>query len=489
MSNEFNELDALLGSASRDLRTQIGDTDIPEFRPPNNNVRTVVVAALLLVAGIVGVSVLRGETPNEIDTVDAPENGNVQEVPDITSQEPNQDGPATTPNPSADELITGFDTTPPVESLAPTALGEFWNDPAYRSVQRRVTDDASRPEVSARTGSAFASPENADGSAVLVLRDETFWHIVDRATLESTAIDSVSTRSEPHWHPTDATRIRHLAESDAANRLVLLETSIGGATVTLADLADPITELFPTAAVITSGGGHDPVAGNIYAWAVLDQSGELIGAVSYDLDQGTVLGSTPAPDEDFGDFSSVRVSPSGTHVILGFVDNTISYDITLGDPRVLDQRDRSGALVAMPGSADVLLTVSLTSDTANGGWIYWLDLETGESTRLFDLFDNANTSVSFSATPGRPGWAVMSTFGCNVDGAWSCDKVFAVDLASGTLVNLAHTYSCAPVGIAPPQASVSPRLDRVYFSSDSCAGTTNVVELTAPPDLFSLAGE
>ena len=66
MSNEFNELDALLGSASRDLRTQIGDTDIPEFRPPNNNVRTVVVAALLLVAGIVGVSVLRGETPNEI---------------------------------------------------------------------------------------------------------------------------------------------------------------------------------------------------------------------------------------------------------------------------------------------------------------------------------------------------------------------------------------------------------------------------------------
>ena len=512
MSNEFDDLERRLGSATGDLRTQINSTEIPDFKPRRDGLRVVAVAAAVIVFAFFGWSILNDQ-PNSLDTVDTPDSEDGSPAPDTPDGdddssdndaieegvdegveddvEPNQqDAPVSDPNdvpsPSADELIVGFDTTPPVDAREPGALGEVRPDPAYGSSVRRIVD--ATPDQPAAVGSAFVSPENADGTLALIMRNDESWDVVDRATLESTLLANVDRRSEPHWDPTDPNRLRHFPEETADRRLQLLASTVDGSTETLVDLTDRVREVFPNAAFFETGFGHDPAGGSVYDWAVGDDQGNIVGFVSYDLEQNVILGSAPIGPDGIGEFSSVRISPSGTHVIVGYDENSVLLDVELTMPRVLDQRDRGGALVSMPNAGDALITVDLQSDPPTGGWIYWTDLESGEINLLFELFGGANTSVSFSASDGQPGWAVMSSFTCRDLGAWSCDKVTAVHLASGTLVNLAHTYLCAPASTAVPAASLSPSFERIYFNSDSgsCGDPIEVRELTVPPDVFDL---
>ena len=485
MNNEFDELDNLFGSASGDLRNQLDDIDIPEFQPRNDRARALVVVAVLAVAAFFGLPWLAdafGETTS-IDTAEIVDDGTVEPAPD---PEEAPDEVVEVPGAEAIDLITGFDTTPPVDGRERLSLGESVPDPAYGANVRRVSEAG---PAEARIASSFASPENADSTALLILRNEADWHAVDRTSLESTELSTVDRRSEPHWHPTNPSVLRHFPDPQADTGLALLETSLDGSTEVVADLATRVIERFPTAVFLSSGVGQDPALGTIYAWAVLNEGSDLLGFISYDLSLDQILGSADAPTEDFGNFDSVRISPSGTFVIAGWVDNTVSYDVSFAESTVLDQRNRDGALVVMEGASDALITVDLTSEEPTGGHIYWIDLESGERNLLYDLFDGANTSVQFSASPQRPGWAILATHGCRGAGAWSCEKVMATHLVSGTLVNLAHTYACGEAALSVPQISVSPALDRAYFNSDSatCDQPAEAFEVEIPSNLFELA--
>lgn len=480
MNHDFDELDNLFGEASGDLRSQLDDLDVPEFRPRNDGARALVAAALLIVAGFFGIPWLADAfgDPNSVEI------GDVAETPDTgegTAEVPGDDEIVT----EAIELITGFDTTQPIEGRERLVLGEAVADPAYGASVRRVTDFESGSD---RTELPASSVENADGSAFLVFRDASAWVSIDRESLEATELPAVSRRSEPHWHPTDSTLIRHFPSPATEQALVLLESSVDGSTTTVADLTDRVVERFPSAWLFSSGSGQDPALGSIYAWAVLDDSDQLLGLITYDLANDEILAMTDAPADDFGDFRSTRISPSGTFVVAGWVGNTISYDLNLEQATVLDQRDRQGVFVAMEDGGDALITVDLTSEEPTGGHIYWIDLESGERNLLYDLFDSANTSVEFSSSASRPGWAILTTHGCNDDGAWSCEKVMATHLASGTLVNLAHTYRCDEAGVVEPTASLSPDFERLYFNGNSldCEQDLEVFELTIPSNLFDL---
>lgn len=500
MNSEFDDLERRLGSATRDLRTQIDNTDIPEFRPPNDGLRAIAIAAAMALIAFFGWSIISEDQPSDLDTVDNPEveNNSPQledpAVVDEETEEENEDGfipdISNIPGPSAQDLIIGFDTTAPAEEFGPAALGEFLPDPAYGTTIRRIVNPGDETAVVASTS---VSPENADGSHVLVLRNGQTWEAIDRATLAPQPLNAVGRRSEPHWHPEDPNQLRHFPDEADNRRLRVLASNLDGSTETVADLTDQLTEVFPDAAALTSGTGQDPATDGTYAWAVLDEQGNVVGLVSYNIDQDTILGTTALTTDDSAVLDSVRVSPSGTHVLLGFQENSdvfdvVVYDVALEERRVLvNQRDRGGALVSMTDGADALITVNLTSDPPTGGWIYWTDLDTGEVSLLYDLFDGANTSVSFSASPDRPGWAVLSTFTCRGEGAWSCNKLVAVHLESGTLVNLAHTYLCAAAGDAIPAASVTNSFERIYFNSDSnLCGPIEARELTVPPDIFDL---
>ena len=82
----------------------------------------------------------------------------------------------------------------------------------------------------------------------------------------------------------------------------------------------------------------------------------------------------------------------------------------------------------------------------------------------------------------RPGWVVVSTYNCKDPGAWTCDKVFAVEIATGETLNLAHTYNCGNNYWTEAHAVVNRSFTRVYFNSDggSCGIDAEVYELTLP---------
>ena len=59
----------------------------------------------------------------------------------------------------------------------------------------------------------------------------------------------------------------------------------------------------------------------------------------------------------------------------------------------------------------------------------------------------------------------------------------AVELATGLVVNLAHTYNCGDDYWTETHAVVNRSFTRIYFNSDagSCGIDAEVYELTVPP--------
>ena len=145
-------------------------------------------------------------------------------------------------------------------------------------------------------------------------------------------------------------------------------------------------------------------------------------------------------------------------------------------------RDSSDIAIGPTGN-DTYVYIDFTAST-NGGWMVAVDLVTGEEKRLFDLYDDANTSIHVSGKAyDKPGWVVMSTYNCKEPGAWSCEKVFAVNIADGTIVNLAHTYNCGSQYWTETHAVTNRDLSRVYFNSDggSCSTDAEVYRIDVPP--------
>ena len=123
-------------------------------------------------------------------------------------------------------------------------------------------------------------------------------------------------------------------------------------------------------------------------------------------------------------------------------------------------------------------------DFVDSGWAIATDLETGAETRLFDLYDDANTSIHFSGKAyDTPGWVVASTYSCKENGSpWSCRKVFAVNVHTAEIVNLAHTYNCGADYWTETHAATNRDLSRVWFNSDagSCGINAEVYRLDVP---------
>lgn len=112
-----------------------------------------------------------------------------------------------------------------------------------------------------------------------------------------------------------------------------------------------------------------------------------------------------------------------------------------------------------------------------------MDLDTLERTKLFDAYDDANTSMHISGKGyEKPGWVIVSSYNCKVEGAWTCNKVLAVELDGGRILNLAHTYNCGEDYWSETQATVNRSFTRVYFNSDggSCGIDAEVYRLEVP---------
>ena len=404
----------------------------------------------------------------------------------VTPTEP--DAPAapvtpTTPSSPDSSLTLGKDATPPSSAWTRPALGAAYTDPVYGTPNRRISD-AGGTRFDRNTYSRRQA-ESPDGTRFMTYHGTARHRIYARGSLELIRELDIHPDSEPQWHPTDSDIIRHIrGPNSSAGDLRLYETSVSsGETTAVADLTDRLRAVYPGATYMKDKAEGTPSAdGSRYAWIVHDGSEQPVGIVSYDLSTDTILG-TRAVRTDVGRLDWVSASPTGNYVMAGYVNATTVHGSDLADERrVNDKADHSDiALDAAGRDAYVYIDFSAGTD---GGWLVSLDLATLNRTRLIDFYDQANTSLHVSGKGyDKPGWVVVSTYNCKVDGAWSCDKVFAVEMQSNpTIVNLAHTYNCGDNYWTETHAVVNRDFSRVYYNSDAgrCTTEAEVYELSLP---------
>ncbi|MCP5027720.1 MAG: hypothetical protein GY929_15710 [Actinomycetia bacterium] len=382
------------------------------------------------------------------------------------------------------ELVWGYDATPPQAGWTKVDLGETYADPVYGSLVRRITTaEGTRFD---RNPYSRRQAENADGTFFFSYHGDAAYHVYNRETLELVRSLDIHPDADPQWHPSDPEIIRHIAGPNShVGDLRLYETDVAsGTSGVVADLTARIQAVLPDALYMYDRAEGSPSAsGDLYAWLVHNSDEEIIGMVAYDLAADEILGLTgslrSAPDS----LDWVSMSPTGTRVLAGYRDGTFAYDLDFTNELRLSETGEHSDIAIDSHGRDAYVHIDFSAGV-NGGWLLSTDLETGEHTRVFDLYDDANTSVHVSGKGyNRPGWVVVSTYNCKEPGAWSCHKVMAVELAaSGRVLNLAHTYNCGDSYWTETHASVNRDFTRVYFNSDggSCGIDAEMMEITMP---------
>ncbi len=380
-------------------------------------------------------------------------------------------------------LTWGQDATPPSSAWVRPPLGRFGFDEVYGTPVRRLTSaDGTRFD---RNTYSRRQAENADGSNILTYHGSASYRVYEAERGGLVAELDLHPDAEPQWHPTDPGRIRHLiGPNSSVGGLQLLETTVAsGETTVIADLTSRIQATVPNASYFKDRAEGSPSGdGNRYAWILHDDSEQPIGLVSYDLATDHILGITTDLVDDRIDWVSASVT--GRYVVAGHAAGTFVYDADLGNRRLVTAALEHSDLALAADGTDRYVYIDFTSNPDTGGWLTSVDLATLDRVTIFDAFDQANTSMHISGKGyEKPGWVVVSTYNCKVPGAWTCEKVMAVELvANGRVLNLAHTYNCGDNYWTETHAVVNRAFTRIYFNSDagSCGIDAEVYRLDVP---------
>ncbi len=368
------------------------------------------------------------------------------------------------------------------------ALGGRYIDESFGTAITRMTSaDGTRFD---RNTYSRRNPENADGTLFFTYHGDatyTVRSVADGALVRTLGIHP---DAEPQWHPDDPHRIRHIAgPNSSVGELRLFEVDVlDGVSSTIADLTDRLQSVFPTAAYLKDRAeGAPSIDGNRWAWIVYDTNETAIAIVSYDLATDEVLGLMPLDVSRSDTLDWVSASPTGAYVMAAWWDGTWVFDADLANPRQLhDDAEHSDMAIGRNGN-DVYVFIDFSAG-ANGGWVMAVDLVTGQATRLIDLYDNANTSIHFSGKAyDAPGWVVASTYNCKEPGAWSCEKVFLLDIETADVVPIAHTHNCGDSYWTETHAATNRDLTRVWFNSDggSCGIDAEVYRIDVSDELIA----
>ena len=391
--------------------------------------------------------------------------------------------PSTTTTSTSTGLVWGYDATPPSASRQRLGFYEASTDPIYQTQVRRVASAEgtrfNRNDYSRRQA------ENSDGTAFLTYHGSATYHVYQRSDGALLRQLDMAPGAYPYWHPTDPDRLRHVADKNSyGGTLELLETSVSsGQTTVLADLTSRIQASFPTAKYMNDRAEGSPSRdGSRYAFIVFDGDEQRVGIVSYDLSTDTVLGTAPL-ETGVGELDWVSASPTGNYVVAGYWDAAYVYDLDMSNRRLLVAAGEHSDIALGADGVDTYVYIDFTAGP-NGGWLVAVNMATLQATRIFDVYDDANTSIHISGKGyDKPGWVVISTYNCKDPGAWSCEKVMAVELApQGRVLNLAHTYNCGDNYWTETHAVVNESFTRIYFNSDSgsCGMDAEVHELQVP---------
>lgn len=396
--------------------------------------------------------------------------------------------------PDGFQLVGGKDATPPQNNLPKPAKGVAYADPAYHTCVVRVTDhDAEGLAGFARNNYSRRQPFNADDSKVLVYSQGATWHLYDVETLEYIReLDVQGAEIELQWHPANPDLMFFLENSGGMTistyNVVTDEKKVVTDFGNVAKIAGrpgatSLTDIWPNAASVTTRSEGSPSADARYWGFIVETAvGLPLGMITYDMKTDTVTGvfdfeldgsGVGAPDH-------ISMSPSGEFVVPSWAGAA-----QCASPEQLGTRNNPCGLMAYSrdfSTAVGLATRSPHSDIgidASGrdvivagnyetGWVEMWDLATGDKTRLWQIYENGNsTAMHISAKNfAKPGWVLISTYMEKKPG-WYANKIMAVELkAAPRILNVAHTYNTVDTYFSETHAVVNRDFTKVLFNSN-----------------------
>ena len=392
-------------------------------------------------------------------------------------------------------LVTGKDTTPPSTRLTRPAKGVPYRDPAYGTCVVRVADHEKEGlATQSRNLYSRIQPFNADDSRVLVHSLDGYFHLYDPQTAKYIRRLSLGGGSvEPQWHPTNPD-ILYVFPNHGGMTISTVNV-VTDAKKVVADFRSvksihghagktSILEIWPTAAKVWTHWEGSPSRDARY-WGLMVEtsSGAPLGMITYDLVNNVITGvfdyardggGIGAPDH-------ISMSPSGQYVVpswngagencasrsaLGTRDNPcglMSYTRDFSAAKGLTVRGPHSDIGIDANGRDVIVAGDYDS-----GWVEMWDLGTGQATRLFQIYENGNsTAMHISAKNfDKPGWVLVSTYMEKAPG-WYARKLFAVEMkASPRILNIAHSYNTVETYYSETHAAVNRDFTRIMFNSN-----------------------
>ncbi len=418
----------------------------------------------------------------------------VTKAPAVTST--TTEAPATSIQPTVAPLEPGATLPATIDEAAdgtwrkPDLGGSYVDESFGTTITRMTSAEGTRFD---RNTYSRRNPENADGSLFFTYHGDAAYTV--RSVADGSLVQTLGIHpdAEPQWHPSDPQLMRHIAgPNSSVGELRLFEVDVRtGESHVIADLTDRIQTVFPTARYLKDRAeGAPSIDGNRWAWIIYDHNETAIAIVSYDVASDVVLGLMPLDVSRSDTLDWVSASPTGSFVMAAWWDGTWVFDADLTNPRQIhDDAEHSDMALGRNGK-DVYVFIDFSAGP-NGGWVMAVDLVTGQATRLVDLYDDANTSIHFSGTAyDTPGWVVASTYNCKEPGAWSCEKVFLLDIETAEVVPVAHTHNCGDSYWTETHAATNRDLSRVWFNSDggSCGIDAEVYRIDIADELTSAGG-
>ncbi len=392
-------------------------------------------------------------------------------------------------------LVEGKDTARMSSTLGKPAKGVPYRDPAYKTCIVRVADHEKEGLAQqSRNLYSRVQPFNADDSYVLVHSLDGYFHLYDAQTTKYIRKLSLGGGSvEPQWHPVNPD-------------IVYVFPNHGGMTISTVNVTTDekkvvadfrnvksihgyagktsILQVWPSAAKVwTHWEGSPSKDARYWGLMVETSSGAPLGMITYDLVANVITGvfdyakdggGIDAPDH-------ISMSPSGAYVVpswngagencasrsqLGTARNPcglMSYTRDFASAKGLTVRGPHSDIGIDANGRDVIVAGDYDS-----GWVEMWDLATGESTRLFQIYvDGNSTAMHISAKNfAKPGWALVSTYMEKQPG-WYASKLFAVELnANPRILNIAHSYNKVETYYSETHAAVNRDFTRIMFNTN-----------------------
>ena len=392
-------------------------------------------------------------------------------------------------------LIEGKDETPPAKNLPKPKKGSSYADPAYKSCVVRATDhEAEGLPGFARNDYSRRQPFNADDTKVLIYSQQGKWHIYDANSMAYVRELGLKGGSvEPQWHPANP------------NLLYVMDNN-GGMTISTFDVttdemnvvtdfrsvasiagrpgANSLTDIWPNAArAWTKSEGAPSADGRYWGLQVETADFQPLGMITYDMHTDTVTGvfDFSRDGNGIGRPDHISMSPSGKFVVPSWNGSGVNCPSraqlgTVNKPCGLMaySRDFSSAVgLAVRGPhSDIGLDANgrdvIVAGDYETGWVEMWDLATGENTKLWQIYENDNsTAMHISARNfNKPGWVLISTYMEKKPG-WYVQKLMAVETkANPRILNIAHTYNTVETYFSETHAAVNRDFTRIMYNSN-----------------------